>query len=125
MIDVTIYATATGAIRRTARVMDEAEADLNCAPDEAWVAGVADLLLDEVVAGQIVAKPPAPPDAARAWAALRAERARRLTACDWTQVADAPVDRAAWAVYRAALRALPQNTIDPRAPVWPAPPSEE
>jgi hypothetical protein len=27
-----------------------------------------------------------------------------LTQSDWTQLADAPVDKAAWAVYRQALR---------------------
>lgn len=62
-------------------------------------------------------------DLDRQWAALRAERNRRLTACDWTQVADAPVDQTAWAAYRAALRALPENTPDPLHPVWPQPPA--
>jgi hypothetical protein len=59
---------------------------------------------------------------AAAWDALRTERNRRLASCDWTQVADAPVDRAAWAAYRQALRDLPANTIDPRHVVWPSPP---
>lgn len=39
----------------------------------------------------------------------RAERNRLLAACDWTQVADAPVDRDAWAAYRQALRDLPND----------------
>jgi hypothetical protein len=56
------------------------------------------------------------------WAILRQERDMRLSACDWTQVPDAPVDQAAWAAYRQALRDLPANTIDPREPAWPAPP---
>jgi hypothetical protein len=60
--------------------------------------------------------------AERAWSALRAERNARLAATDWTQVADAPVDAAAWAAYRAALRDMPEVTTDPAAPVWPAPP---
>lgn len=123
MIEVTIYAMASGAIRRTACLMDETEADLNCAADEAWVAGGADPLRDHVVAGQITPKPAAPPNVPLAWALLRAERNRRLTACDWTQVADAPVDQSAWAAYRAALRALPENTPDPLNPVWPQPPA--
>jgi len=54
---------------------------------------------------------------------LRAERNRLLAACDWTQAADAPVDRAAWAAYRQALRDLPANTADPRDPQWPSPPA--
>jgi hypothetical protein len=57
-----------------------------------------------------------------AWAALRSERNRRLATCDWTQVADAPVDAAAWAAYRQALRELPDNTTDPFNPVWPSKP---
>ena len=40
--------------------------------------------------------------------AARAERDRLLSASDWTQVADAPVDRAAWAAYRQALRDWPE-----------------
>jgi hypothetical protein len=123
MIEVTIYTSATGVIRRTARLMDATEADLNCAADEAWVMGGADLLRDHVVAGQITPKPAASPDLSLAWAVLRAERNRRLTACDWTQVADAPVDQTAWAAYRTALRALPENTPDPLHPVWPIPPA--
>lgn len=61
---------------------------------------------------------------AAAWDALRTERNRRLAACDWTQVADAPVDQAAWAAYRQALREMPGNTVDPNNPVWPTPPSQ-
>ena len=38
---------------------------------------------------------------------MRRERDRLLAASDWTQVADAPVDRAAWAAYRQALRDFP------------------
>jgi len=34
----------------------------------------------------------------------RKERNAKLTESDWTQVADAPVDQAAWATYRQALR---------------------
>jgi hypothetical protein len=41
-------------------------------------------------------------------AQLRAARDRALSASDWTQVADAPVDQQAWATYRQALRDLPQ-----------------
>ena len=59
---------------------------------------------------------------AAAWDALRIERNRRLASSDWTQVADAPVDREAWAAYRQALRELPDNTPDPFNPVWPTPP---
>ena len=59
----------------------------------------------------------------RAWADLRNSRSRLLSGTDWTQVPDAPVDAAAWAVYRQELRDLPNNTTDPREVVWPTPPS--
>jgi hypothetical protein len=42
-------------------------------------------------------------------AKARAERDRLLSSCDWTQVADAPVDKAAWAAYRQVLRDWPQS----------------
>ena len=54
-----------------------------------------------------------------AWWELRSQRNRKLQLCDWTQVPDAPVDQAAWAAYRQALRDLPENTLDPQNPVWP------
>ena len=53
---------------------------------------------------------------------VRAERDALLAACDWTQVADAPVDQAAWAVYRQALRDVTAQTGFPNAVVWPTKP---
>jgi hypothetical protein len=60
----------------------------------------------------------------------RAERDRLLAGCDWTQVADAPVDKAAWAIYRAALRDVPQQPGFPDDINWPeipgvTPPGQE
>ncbi len=60
---------------------------------------------------------------ALAWDAVRAERDRLLSASDWTQVADAPVDQQAWAVYRQALRDVPQDYATPDEVVWPTPPA--
>ena len=57
-----------------------------------------------------------------AWQNVRSERDRLLTASDWTQVADAPVDSAAWAVYRQQLRDIPQDFDSPDDVVWPAAP---
>lgn len=57
------------------------------------------------------------------WRELRIRRSKLLAQCDWTQVPDAPVDQAAWAAYRQALRDLPGNTVDPANPDWPTPPS--
>jgi hypothetical protein len=52
----------------------------------------------------------------------RAQRDQLLAACDWTQVADAPADRDAWAAYRQALRDLPQQEGFPMSVVWPEKP---
>lgn len=48
-------------------------------------------------------------------ARLRHWRDKELARTDWTQVADAPVNAAAWATYRQALRDLPASNKDPRA----------
>lgn len=50
---------------------------------------------------------------------LRSKRDDLLADSDWTQVADAPGDTAAWATYRQALRDLPANTADLANVVWP------
>jgi len=54
---------------------------------------------------------------------MRAARDRLLAASDWTQTADAPVDRQAWATYRQALRDFPATwTAGPTAD-FPDPPA--
>lgn len=52
-------------------------------------------------------------------ASVRAERGNLLAVCDWTQVADAPVDKAAWATYRQALRDVPSQAGFPWTVNWP------
>jgi hypothetical protein len=54
---------------------------------------------------------------------VRAQRNALLSACDWTQLADAPVDDLAWAVYRQALRDIPDQPGFPANVVWPVAPS--
>jgi hypothetical protein len=44
---------------------------------------------------------------------VRNWRNAKLIESDWTQVADAPVDKAAWATYRQALRDLPASKAKP------------
>ncbi len=56
---------------------------------------------------------------------IRTERDRLLSASDWTQVADAPVDQAAWAEYRQALRDVPEREGFPENVVWPTEPAGE
>ena len=52
----------------------------------------------------------------------RSQRDTLLTQTDWTQVADAPVDKAAWAAYRQALRDVPQQIGFPTTITWPVKP---
>lgn len=53
---------------------------------------------------------------------MRSARNQKLAESDWTQVADAPVDKTAWATYRQALREVPQQAGFPWNVVWPAKP---
>ena len=53
---------------------------------------------------------------------IRAMRDSLLTQSDWTQVADAPVDQAAWATYRQALRDIPSQSGFPNEITWPTEP---
>lgn len=49
------------------------------------------------------------------WGYLRSERNALLTASDWTQGTDSPLDeenKVDWAMYRQELRDLPANTSD-------------
>ena len=50
---------------------------------------------------------------------VRATRDAKLAECDWTQVADAPVDKAVWATYRQALRDVTTQTGFPWTITWP------
>jgi hypothetical protein len=47
-------------------------------------------------------------------ARLRYWRDTELERTDWTQIADVPVDKAAWAKYRQVLRDLPASNPDAR-----------
>ena len=62
------------------------------------------------------------PDEEKA-AQVRAERNEKLTSSDWTQMADAPVDKAAWATYRQALRDITAQAGFPRIIEWPVTPN--
>jgi hypothetical protein len=54
--------------------------------------------------------------------AVRKQRNDKLAACDWTQVEDAPVDKAAWATYRQALRDVTSQDGFPWTVNWPEAP---
>ena len=53
---------------------------------------------------------------------VRAQRNSLLDASDWTQVIDAPVDQATWAVYRQALREITIQAGFPANVIWPSKP---
>jgi hypothetical protein len=53
---------------------------------------------------------------------VRTSRNEKLKDSDWTQVADATVDKAAWAVYRQALRDVTSQEGFPWAIEWPTNP---
>jgi hypothetical protein len=56
---------------------------------------------------------------------MREERNKRLTASDWTQLSDSPLDstaKASWATYRQDLRDVPEQTEFPTEITWPVEP---
>jgi hypothetical protein len=53
---------------------------------------------------------------------VRQQRGEKLKDSDWTQVADAPVDKAAWATYRQALRDVTSQAGFPWTIEWPVAP---
>jgi hypothetical protein len=57
--------------------------------------------------------------------AVKADRTRMLTDCDWTQMPDvnlSDTSKAAWAVFRQALRDIPNQPGFPFNVTWPSPP---
>ena len=51
--------------------------------------------------------------------AVRKSRVDKLADSDWTQVADAPVNKAVWATYRQALRDITTQSGFPWTVTWP------
>ena len=133
----TIYNPSTGEILRTIQAGREADLFLNIGEDDSWIEGEYssnEYYVKNEQASPLPAKPEYPCyfDFAteewvwsedQSWRELREERDRLLSSSDWTQVPDAPVDHVAWATYRQELRDLPDNTEDPRNPVWPTKPA--
>ena len=62
---------------------------------------------------------------ANAGTSVRAERDQKLTASDWTQMADSPLasdKKTEWATYRQSLRDLPTASGFPHTMTWPEEP---
>lgn len=58
------------------------------------------------------------------WSDITSKRNRLLAKSDFTQMADWPGDKVAWANYRQQLRDIPQNFETPASVIWPTPPGE-
>lgn len=125
MIRAIIYETSSGNIRSCFKGA-ERNLSLNVPEGHDYIISEEDVENKIVVDGVLTSVPSEvieQKEISRAWYNLRKERNYLLRDSDWTQVPDAPVDAAAWAVYRQQLRDLPANTTDPRNVVWPEPPS--
>lgn len=62
------------------------------------------------------------------WEDIRAQRNTLLQESDWSQNLDVKLsdsEKAAWAIYRQALRDVTINFSTPASVVWPASPKEE
>jgi hypothetical protein len=67
--------------------------------------------------------PPPPPSDEEVAAAVRVERNRLLAESDWTQLPDVPeAVRLSWAIYRQALRDIPEQEGFPHNVTWPSKP---
>lgn len=124
MITVTIYEPSSGLIRGVYSG-PESSVEANVPDGCKYLIGSYSPLTYEVSEGvpkRKSAETLAQDEVQMAWDDFRSRRDYMLESTDWTQVPDAPVDRAAWATYRQELRDLPQNTPDPRYIVWPVPP---
>lgn len=93
-------------------IADEALADN-------WVLSEDDVAIGDSWDGSQFSKPA--PDVDAEWIIVRVRRNNMLIESDWTQLPDAPVDAAAWAVYRQELRDITTQD-DPFNIIWPTKP---
>lgn len=137
-----IYAKSSGEILREVQCSSDA-IGYQVGLDEEYTVGAGNWLTHRVIDGKVVAleAPRRPPNdwevfdffegkyidprtPETEWPLVRAERDRRLLACDWTQLPDVPLStKEAWAVYRQALRDITLQP-DPFNIVWPAAPTQ-
>lgn len=124
-----IYDNQTGQIAMN-RNLSDAQVEKICAENANWsyIDGAVDSVSERVVNLQtlkIERRQRRIPSVANL---IRERRKLLLQGCDWTQTADSPLTpekKSEWAVYRQALRDLPDeqggvNSIDDVA--WPTPP---
>jgi hypothetical protein len=82
---------------------------------------IVDVATGERTIRQFAAEEIAAADAATA-NSVRVSRTQLLKETDWTQLSDAPVDKAAWALYRQALRDVTDQDGFPHEIIWPEKP---
>ena len=126
----TIYSLEDGSIKSCIASSEIGTVELNTPDGCAFVEGQSDPLRQAVINGVIVDKPQDELDAIEAELAYNSafgqatsRRRELLYQSDWTQVPDAPVDQAAWAVYRQALRDITLQEGFPFDITWPNPPA--
>lgn len=97
------------------------DGDDRCREIEAYLASLtpeerAKALIDEPVPPELTSEQKA--------AAIRAQRNALLSACDWTQLPDSPVQaEAGWYAYRQALRDITDQATFPDSVKWPVKPA--
>lgn len=127
MKHIIIYDTNTKEVKRAMSVTKEVDIAIQCEDGQSWIYGKLDDAPSRFVIedGILTRKPEEDilqQELPEAWAKLRKKRDFLLSSSDWTQVPDAPVNQASWAIYRQELRDLPANTNDPYNPIWPTKP---
>ena len=101
------------------RICDVVTTEFPVHSDLVWVEVADDTTTQDTYVDGAVVKYTEPP---LTWNDIRLKRNALLAASDYTQVADAPGDTAAWATYRQALRDVPTAT-SPDDVVWPTEPN--
>ena len=101
------------------RICDVVTTEFPVHSDLVWVEVADDTTTQDTYVDGAVVKYTEPP---LTWNDIRLKRNALLAASDYTQVADAPGDTAAWATYRQALRDVPTAT-SPDDVVWPTEPT--
>lgn len=117
----TIYNKSSGVIRATIYVRPDL-LSLNIQEGEGYVSGEYDVDKYKITDGLPTEIDDLPQKRLEFKQSIIMKRDALLQSSDWTQVADAPVDQAAWAVYRQALRDIPQQEGFPDDVAWPVQP---
>jgi len=104
-------------------VANIAVADPEFAQEQGWILSETAQIGDLWDGATFTSPPVTDAEIEAQWSVTRSERNNLLAALDWTQLPDAPVDAAAWATYRQALRDI-TTQADPFAIVWPQGPSQ-